>query len=230
MRQLTGYNPDNCRNFVLVHGAYHGAWCWAPVVERLVDRGATVHAIELPFTSLADDVTAVRRSVADAGDAAIVVAHSYGGLVTTLAASGLDNVAHLVYVAAHMLDVRSVDGARLLAAFRRAHGEWDPATAPFAEVQARLYHDCPVDEARRAHARLRPTPTRTLAEMLAVAGAPAYADIPSTYVICTDDRLLDPDLQRRMATKATHRYELPSSHAPFLSTPAALTALVPTRN
>jgi pimeloyl-ACP methyl ester carboxylesterase len=215
------------RPVVLVHGAYHGAWCWAPVTEHLVDRGATVHAVELPFTSLADDIVAVRWSVEDAGDGAVVVAHSYGGLVATLAASGLGNVAHLVYVAAHMLDVRSVDGARLLAAFRRAHGEWDPATAPFTEVHARMYHDCPVDEARQAHAQLRSTPTRSLAEMLAAARTPAYADTPSTYVTCTDDRLLDPDLQHRMSAKATHTHELTASHAPFLSAPAALAALVP---
>lgn len=192
-----------------------------------MDRGATVHAVELPFTSLADDVAAVRGSVEDAGDTVVVVAHSYGGLVVTLAASGLGNVAHLVYVAAHMLDVRSVAGARLLAAFRRAHGEWDPAAAPFAEVHARLYHDCPLDEAREAHAHLRSTPTRSLAEMLAAARAPAYADTPSTYITCTEDRLLDPSLQEQMSTKATHSHELPASHSPFLSMPDALATLVP---
>jgi pimeloyl-ACP methyl ester carboxylesterase len=184
--------------------------------------------MELPFTTLADDVATVRASLQDAGDdGVVVVAHSYGGLVATLAASDLGNVAHLVYVAAHMLDVRSVAGARLLAAFRRAHGDWGPAAAPFPEVRARMYHDCPVEQARRAHARLRPTPTRSLAELLAAARPPAYAATPSTYVTCTEDRLLDPALQHRMATNATHAHDLPASHAPFLSMPAALAALVP---
>jgi pimeloyl-ACP methyl ester carboxylesterase len=216
---------------VLVHGAYHGPCCWDPVVRHTAGAGLPTRTVELPFSSFADDVAAVRRAVEAAGTDVVVCAHSYGGLVVsvaTSAAGGGGNVGHLVYVAAFMLDVRSAADAALLARVQRDQAGWDPATASFADARRRLYQDCPEDGARAAFEKLRPTPTRSFAELLDAAVAPGYEQIPSTYVVCTRDRFLPPRHQAAMAERATTRVGLDAGHAPFLSRPAELAALLAT--
>ncbi len=88
---------------VLVHGAWHGAWCWEGVVDALEAKGVDVDAVELPVTSHADDIAEARRAIEAAGPGAVVCGHSYGGLVISNAASGLP-VGRLVYLAAFMTD------------------------------------------------------------------------------------------------------------------------------
>ena len=76
------------RTVVLVHGAWHGSWCWAPVVSRLDAAGRRSVTVDLPSVSstaatLPDDVACV-RAVLDALDGdALLVGHSYGGVVVT---------------------------------------------------------------------------------------------------------------------------------------------------
>jgi len=76
---------------VLVHGAFHGAWCWDAVVAELRERGVEVTAPELPLTGFADDV-AVARAAIEAADDAVVCGHSYGSSVISAAAAGLPSV------------------------------------------------------------------------------------------------------------------------------------------
>jgi pimeloyl-ACP methyl ester carboxylesterase len=85
---------------VLVHGAWHGAWCWDGVLAELHDRQVDAFAVELPFTGFEDDVDAVRSAIGSAGEPVVVCAHSYGGAVVSQAAVQLQNVGHLVYLAA----------------------------------------------------------------------------------------------------------------------------------
>jgi hypothetical protein len=61
---------------VLVHGAWHGAWCWDAVVRELADRGSAAVAVELPLTGYPDDIAAVRQAIGEAGDDVILCAHS----------------------------------------------------------------------------------------------------------------------------------------------------------
>jgi pimeloyl-ACP methyl ester carboxylesterase len=93
---------------VLVHGAWHGAWCWARVVEELNTLGVSSNAVELPLTGLTDDAATARTSIESAIDSAgpgvVVVGHSYGGIVVSQAAAGIDGVGCLVYLAAFMTD------------------------------------------------------------------------------------------------------------------------------
>ena len=93
---------------VLVHGAWHGAWCWDEVAARLRADGAPVVAVDLPSVAsggdMYDDARSVRETIAAAGGETVVVGHSYGGVVITEAAAGAEGVRHLVYLAAFMLD------------------------------------------------------------------------------------------------------------------------------
>src|SRR5580692_9224256 len=85
---------------VLVHGAWHGAWCWDNVLGELRVRKIDAIAVELPFTGFADDVDVVRSAIRSAGQGVVVCAHSYGGAVVSQAVTQLTNVSHLVYLAA----------------------------------------------------------------------------------------------------------------------------------
>src|SRR5580692_10980288 len=89
---------------VLVHGAWHGAWCWDRVVAELDRRDVKSTAVELPLSGFEDDVAAAREAIEAAGPGAVVCGHSYGGLVISAAASGAPSVARLIYLAALMAE------------------------------------------------------------------------------------------------------------------------------
>jgi len=93
---------------VLVHGAWHGAWCWDEVVSRLSGDGLDVVAVDLPSVAsggdLYDDARTVRQVLDDTPGEKVVVGHSYGGIVITEASAGAEGVRHLVYLTAFMLD------------------------------------------------------------------------------------------------------------------------------
>ena len=101
---------------VLVHGAWHGAWCWDPVVEELQRRGIAVEAVELPLTGLADDVRATRAAAGAMGPDTVLVGHSYAGLVISEAAVGLPSVRRLLYLAALMCEAGE-DSSAILARY-----------------------------------------------------------------------------------------------------------------
>src|SRR5690606_23810589 len=102
--------PDQ-PTILLVHGAWHGAWCWDRLRDVLEARGRRVEVVDLPTIHSADPVDVPLAADADAVTAAIeriegevvVVAHSYGGIPATVAATA-DRVPHIVYVAAFALD------------------------------------------------------------------------------------------------------------------------------
>lgn len=238
---ITPVNPDAAPPasgpalVVLVHGAWHGGWCWAGLQAELDHRGIASLAIDLPghgtsshdLTGLHGDVDSVTTTldhlaVRDDGPM-VLVGHSYGGAVITQAAAGRTDVGHLVYVAAFALDPgESVLGA--LGTFDRREVELsaamvptedgtatllDPATAPGA-----LYGQCTPETIAAAVRRLSPQSMASMVE--AVDGAPRD-DIASTYVVCTRDRAVHPDHQNLMAQRCTHRLELDTDHSPFLS-------------
>lgn len=220
---------------VLVHGAWHGAWCWAGFQAELDRRGIPSLAVDLPghgastapLTGLHGDAAAVvgvLDLLASRGTGPIVlVGHSYGGAVITQAAAGRDDVGHLVYVAAFALDdgesVMSTLGSfdRHEVALGAAMVPSDDGTAttldPGAAVPA-LYGSCPQPVVDAALPRLGPQPISTMTET--VSGSPR-ATIPSTYVLCEQDRAVHPAHQATMAARCTNRIDLDTDHSPFVS-------------
>lgn len=216
--------------FLLVHGAWHGPWCWEKVAGPLRAAGHEVVATELHRGDLAADTAAVQRDVdalAGRGDRLVVCAHSYGGAVATGLA--LPPEARLAYLAAYLLDegetVRGVaeqappvplgramrigdDGACTL----------DPELAPDA-----LYGGCAPDDVAWALARLQP---QALACFVGSPGRTAWREAPATYVVCTQDRAVHPDSQRQMAARAARTVEWDAGHSPFLSTPDRVVELL----
>ncbi len=203
---------------VLVHGAWHGAWCWDGVVDELAAAGVPVTAVELPLTGVDKDVAATRRAILRCGDDVVVLGHSYGGLVVSEAASGMSEVSHLVYLAALMLDTGE-DMVELMAEHESEMlGIGVPEGDGFVVERARapelLYGDS--DEAVVASVLPRLRPMHLHGE-LRVERLPAWRDTPSTYVVCSNDRAIPPALQRQMATRADTVVEWPTDHSPFLT-------------
>jgi pimeloyl-ACP methyl ester carboxylesterase len=217
---------------VLVHGLWHGAWCWDAVRAALDERGVDSLAVDLPLTDLAADTRVTREALDRFGRPAVLVGHSYGGAVVT-GAGAHPLVRELVYVAAFQLDdgesvsrTRAGEGlpdTRLGEAMRISGDEvgLDPSLGPHL-----LYGDAPADVAAAAAARLRPV-HRTV--FRGVPEAIAWRTVPSTYVVCTADQAVHPELQRAMARRATRTVEWPSGHSPAASRPEQLADLIAER-
>jgi pimeloyl-ACP methyl ester carboxylesterase len=206
---------------LLVHGAYHGAWCWRKTVRALAARDIRAIALDLPFTGFAADARAVRTAARGIGGPIVLCGHSYGGRVMSAAATGLPHLAHLVYVAAPMADERQ-------AAAYAGRGSTAPVTANgyAPEVaRARFYNACSADDAVAASLRLRTMPDG-VGDVADGLDSRVWRDVPATFVVCARDRAMSPGLQREMAVNARYMVELDADHSPFLSVPEALSDVV----
>ena len=239
------------RPILLVHGAWHGAWCWAALQAELDRRGVASWAVDLPghgvsiepLGDLLADAEHVVGTLAvideHAGDEGVVlVGHSYGGgVITQAAALALDKglpIAHLVYLTAFAPnDGESVTGAYTalpredtpLNGLMQRHDD-GTFSARSAEAAADVFYGrCTPEQAAAAWARLSRQSAASL--MQPVAGDPR-AKVPSTYVVCTEDRAIHPNHQRLMAERCGATVELATDHSPFLSMPSETADLLTT--
>jgi pimeloyl-ACP methyl ester carboxylesterase len=229
--------PDQRPALILVHGAWHGSWCWERVTPLLAARGLAVHTVELPSVSapessavreaaLSADASAVRAVMDAVAGPVVLCGHSYGGMVISLAASGRRRASRLTYLCAFMPEA----GQSLLACGEGIPTPWiraldDGMTLPHLTRAADVFYaDCDSATVRWAVSRLRPQPAAAYAEPVP---DPAWREIPSTYIVCNEDRAIPAELQRSLfAPRAQQVLELAASHSPFLSQPAALAELL----
>jgi pimeloyl-ACP methyl ester carboxylesterase len=218
-------------NVLLVHGAWVDGSSWNQVTAILQRRGYTVVAVQLPLTSLADDVAWTRHVLAERLSGPTVMAgHSYGGAVISGAAAGADDVVGLVFASAFAPDQGETLGG-LNAGFPPppglAHTQpdsqgflwFDPAAIPDNFAQ-----DLPVADARVLAAAQKPIAARCFGDP---AGPAAWRTKPSWYLVSTQDRMINPDLERFMAARAhAHTIEVRSSHASPASHPREVAGLI----
>lgn len=224
--------------FLLVHGAWHGAWCWERLTPLLRAAGHDVIAPDLPAHG-ADDTPwwratlgAYARRACEAARPAgrvIAVGHSLGGLVISEAANREpERFAALLYLAAFV----PLPGESLMGLGRSDRAGRVPQAARWGlgEVSIRperaapvFYNTCPPEAAAEAAARLCPTP---LWPMVQRARAAAPREMPQAYLECAEDRAVPLALQRRMHQRFPMAgvVTLETDHSPFLGAPEALAA------
>jgi pimeloyl-ACP methyl ester carboxylesterase len=213
---------------LLVHGAFHGAWCWNRLTPELDRLGISHETVDLPFTSAEDDVAAVRDAINTSDKSVIVLGHSFGGAVISAAAAENGQPygpsSSLIFLTAFMTAPdQSVDfsGAPGMASIEL--GEVTASINPEAARSA-FYHRCSAEDADWATAHLRSMPTSVLTT--SVPAVPAWRVLPSVYIACTDDRILSITAQEQMAENAESTKRIDSDHSPFLSCPKLLSEVL----
>lgn len=208
-------------NIVLVHGAWADSSGWRAVHDLLRARGYNVSVVQNPLTSFADDVAATHRVLERQPGDTLLVGHSYGGVVITEAGNAA-NVAGLVYVAACVPDAgESVES--LLEG--EAPALLQPSADGFLFFNPRLFPQVFAHDLMTRHgvflAAAQAPPSGT-AWGTPVSRA-AWRSRPSWYVLATEDRVIPPGAQRRMATRANAAVTcVRGSHALYISQPRAV--------
>jgi pimeloyl-ACP methyl ester carboxylesterase len=214
---------------VLVHGGFVDGSGWEDVYRILRKDGYGVSIVQNPTTTLADDVAATKRAIAEHNGPVILVGHSYGGVVITEAGND-PSVAGLVYIAAFAPD-RGESVASLIK---------DPppgaAVPPILPPQQGLLA---LDKTRFAASFAADVPTEK-AEFMAnsqvpwgvdalngTVSLPAWKSKPSWYLVATDDRMIPPAAQRSMSKRAGSTVaEVKGSHAVYVSQPDVVAELI----
>lgn len=215
------------KNIVLVHGAFVDGSGWNPVARILNKAGYKVSIVQEPQTSLADDVAATRRALALQSGKSLLVGHSYAGMIISDAGND-PSVAGLVYIAAFQPE----QGDSLLSLAKK----YPPAAQSITEtpdhflyIKPENFHadfaaDLPVKETNLlAKSQLMPA----VAAFTAPAGVPAWKTKPSWAVVATQDRAINPELERFMAKRAHSTItELKGNHAIYASQPEKIATLI----
>ncbi len=225
---------------VFVHGACvrDGAWWWHRAGALLAEQGIGSHAPLLPSCGetglpaglggpgLAEDVAAVREVLTDSDEPTVLVAHSYGGIVTAEAAADLDTVRHILLVSSYLPEPGeslASFGSAEPAPFLRLDPEKGTFTVRTDTVVDTFLQDCDAGVQRDALDRMA-------MQSLHVVGQPvrsaAWQHVRSTYLVCSRDRGTAADRQRDFARRAGTVVEMDAGHHPFLSRPAAVRDLI----
>lgn len=222
---------------VLVHGAWHSAWCWDPVLPLLDAAGVPALALDLPghgddvrpLTDLHGHGDAIRAALDTLDAPVVLVGHSYGGAAITDAGTH-PSVQHLVYISAFCIDahesvmvndLRGGAGNDLEPAMR--FGADNTVIVDPQGAIAAFYDDCDPAIAADAVVRLGPESLEGFAQ---TPRAVAWRQRPSSFALCTADRALTPALQRDLAARCDTVVEWPTSHSPFLSRPELVADLL----
>jgi pimeloyl-ACP methyl ester carboxylesterase len=217
---------------VLVHGAWHGGWCWEAVVPLLERDGLSCRTVELPLTSLEDDIAHTKALLDEISSDVVLVGHSYGGSV--ISGAGVHpRVKALVFVTAaalqpwettvtHQFSDLSAEVTERQMRVAIIEGEF-VSIDPDHAVEF-FYHDCDPHDAERAKSQLRPMASVCLN---GVVGGAAWKDRPNLYVVTTEDRAIPRETQQHMAERIGARVvKLPTGHSPFYAKPEALANVI----
>ena len=224
---------------VLVHGDWADASSWTSVIERLQDRGFAVVAPPNLLRGPAADAPYLASYLQTISGPIVLVAHSYGGFVTTNAATGNPNVKALVYIDSFMPDEGEIGGALIAgsgscvdeSAFNAVpfdggvdlYLRWE-ANPPYPGFIDCFANGVGLEDARVLAAAQRPA---ALAQFSESSGPPAWKTIPSWSLIGTLDNVIPPALQERMSSRAgAHVSRVRAGHLTPITRPAAVTKVI----
>jgi len=216
------------KNAVFVHGLFADGSCWSKVIARLQQRGVNCTSVQNPLTSLHEAAEAARRAIAAQSGPTVLVGHSFSGMI--ISEVGADpKITALVYVAA-----RAPDAGEDYTALAKNYPT-PPATAGivFDQDWGRLSEEAflrdfagglPPAEARVLYAVQQPFKKSLTVEKTTKA---AWRTKPTFYAVSTQDRTINPDLERFMAKRmGAKTIEIKASHLALISHPDAIANLV----
>lgn len=215
---------------VLVHGFWGGAAHWSKVIVELSRKGHQgLLAVEMPLTSLSDDAERVRKMVKQVSGPVLLVGHSYGGAVIT-EAGDLPNVVGLVYIAAFAPDAGESPGGVSQALPPAAIANLAPDSDGYLWIKPDKFHesfcqDLSADEALVMAVTQKAPLASTFGNNIT---APAWKKKPTWYQISSEDRMINPENEKRMAERMNPRkiITLAAGHASLASKPVEVTALI----
>ena len=220
---------------VLVHGAWADASSWNGVIERLLKAGYTVYAPPNPLRGLASDAATIATFVKSIPGPVILVGHSYGGAVASVASPNAPNVKALVYVDAFAPD-EGESPLSLLAAYPPPPKDFFNAVPFVAGGDADVYiaqkyygpvfaSDVPAATASILAVGQRPITNSALNEK--APAAEGWKTLPSWYVVGDADLVIPPPLQLKMAERAkAHISHVKGSHPSMIEHPEATVAAI----
>lgn len=234
--------------YILIHGSWHGSWCWQKVAPLLRQAGHSVCTPDLPghgedktpLSAITPEL--VMQSITDLltiqQEPVILVGHSSGGmLITEAARQRPEKVRTLVYLSAFLLPpgvtpraIAQEDHESLLQASLTIDGERGVSIVRPEAARELFYADCSDEDAAWAKSSLVPETLRSQAKGEAAPQAIIVESdsewIPRVYIACLQDKALGPAMQRKMYTEMPCRkvYTLPTGHSPFISRPEQLAA------
>lgn len=231
-------------SFLLIHGSCHGAWCWQALIPELERLGHTARALDLPGRpgdprprdqmSLALNAETIQEALARADTPVHLLGHSAGGFPISAAAEAVpERIARLYYLCAYaprdglsMIAMRREQARQPLAGAVVKTDDGLAYSALPDRARAHFYQDLPDPMAQQAIAQLCPEPIAPQATPIRL--TERYHSVPRCYIRCTEDRTIPPEYQAEMAQSfpPEDRYEMPTSHSPFLSDPRGLAALL----
>jgi len=231
------------RSYLLVHGAWMGAWCWDVVAAGLRSHGSTVTTVELPAhggdqtplpeATLDAYVATVRAALATAPQPVILVGHSMGGMVVTGVAE-LDGpkLAKVVYLGAYLpqdgqslFDLATMDTASHLGPVLQVDQADGLAKLPAETLQDLFIADGTPDQVAKIATHYRDEPLLPFVTPIHTTAA-GWGAVPKAYIYTEDDHAVSLTLQQAMTAGVTMAATatIPTSHAPFLSNPALVVA------
>jgi len=227
--------------FVLIHGAWHGAWCWEKVVPLLKEAGHQVHTIDLP--GLGEDQTPISEVTLDAYVCAVselistiskplvLVGHSMGGMIITQVAELVpEKIDTLIYLTAFsprdgetLLQYALEDTDSLVTQHKQINEKEGFFTVAQDKLKDCFYGMCTNEDAENAIRRLRPQALAPLVTPLKLSDE-NYGSVRRCYIECSQDKAISPGMQNRFRDNApvSKSSVLESDHSPFYSCPEQL--------
>ena len=232
-------SSDPKPTIVLVHGDWADASSWTSVLERLQEKGLNVVAPPNPLRGPAKDAPYLASYLQTIPGPIVLVAHSYGGFVTTNAATGNPNVKALVYIDSFMPD-EGENLAELTADWNSCVTQdalnpvpYDGGVDLYLRWDANRgypgYTNCFANgvNARQAAILFAEQRPADISQFSEASGPPAWKAIPSWVLIGTEDHVIPPALQEHFASRAgAHVTRIAAGHLSLITNPAAVTKVV----
>jgi pimeloyl-ACP methyl ester carboxylesterase len=216
------------KNVVLVHGAWADGSSWAGVIPLLEAKGLNVVAVQLPLTSLADDVAATERAIALQEGPVLLVGHSYGGVVITEAGND-PKVGGLVFVSAFAPDEGESALSLSTANPSPVGSELRPDANGFLKLSPKgieedFAQDLTADQKQVLTATQGPTAGAAFG---APVSSPAWKNKPTWFIVSRNDRVITPQLEEQEAQRMKAIViKLPTSHVSMLAAPVRVAAFI----